>query len=532
MVAGFKSHFNRIHWQHGLLIPFLFLIVALLVRLPNFNESLWWDETCYTFMELSSEAIGRLLYHDVHPPFYTVFMLGWVHLFGDSTIAVRIPSLIFGLSSLAVLFTLTKEWFNKKIAFLATLLMTLSPVHIWYSQENKNNMLLLLLSLLTVYSVQKAWADNRWRNWVFFIIIAILSLWTNHYSLWVVISVFLWLWFQILSKQGRGYLKQTITSSIIVYLAYMPFALTTLFQVNIDKWSYLRPFTISEIYKLFFIYLSHGNTIRTIFPWAPFQILISQPWIFFIVELFFCLLLGCGLFIVGHGWLMKRRGQPAGTSWIKPGSELLFLYFLLPPIFLLLASLFNSHIYIERSMIILLPPFIMLIANGTMAFRRRKWRYTAICILIFINCFALFNLWVSKSDKWTVWMPNPDWRSAARYFDNQLANSSDQFIIAQITPSRTLNYYYTRLFKLKNDEDAKAYPSQLSIIDFNKDSRVDLLKSMSNGIETFYLIHNRLWSGNFHYIIKKIKRNRKFGFENKISFKGLDIYKFHLFHFE
>ena len=144
-------------WSSRLIFAFLFFIAALLVRLPNFNESLWYDEVWYTFMRLNPNSINRVLFHDVHPPLYPLLILGWIKLFGDSEIAVRLPSLLFGLASLGVMFALARSWFNRRIAFLSTILMALSPVHIWYSQENKNNMLLLLLTVLTVYGLQQAW---------------------------------------------------------------------------------------------------------------------------------------------------------------------------------------------------------------------------------------------------------------------------------------------------------------------------------------------------------------------------------------
>ena len=257
-------------WSSRLIFPFLLLLVALLVRLPNFNESLWYDEVWYTSMRLNPSSINRVLFHDVHPPLYPLLMLGWIELFGDSEIAVRLPSLVFGLASLGVIFALARSWFNRRIAFLATILMALSSVHIWYSQEAKNNMLLLLLTALTVY-VQQAWAKDRRQYWLLFIVAAVLALWTNHFSLWVIFSAFLWLWLKVLWERGRPRLKWAVMSSVVVALCYLPTALLTLFQLNDLGRSYLRPFTLGEVYKLFLIYLSHGNTLRAMFPWAPFR---------------------------------------------------------------------------------------------------------------------------------------------------------------------------------------------------------------------------------------------------------------------
>ena len=79
--------------EHRLAIALLLLAVAVLARLPYFNESLWYDEVWYTLSRLNEDTLMRVLFHDVHPPLYPVLMKGWIELFGDSEISIRLPSL-------------------------------------------------------------------------------------------------------------------------------------------------------------------------------------------------------------------------------------------------------------------------------------------------------------------------------------------------------------------------------------------------------------------------------------------------------
>jgi uncharacterized membrane protein len=310
------------------LVLAIIIIGAVLLRLPNINESLWWDETCYTFMELGAGKIDRLLFRDVHPPLYPLIMLAWVHLFGDATVTVRIPSMIFGLTSLITLFFLARDWFGKKSAWLATSLMALSPVHIWYSQENKNNMLLLMLTLLSVYMLNRAWQSNRRRDWILFNLSVIGSIWTNHFAVWATAAMFLWLWLQVTTPDGRSRAKTVLASSAAAALAFSPFALQILFKLKVENWTYLKPFTPSELYKLFLVYLSHGNTIRSLFPWAPLKQVFDQPWYYFIVDLFFIGLLLWGLARVLPGaWRAHRFGR-GNTDKTTIGYSFLPIYFL------------------------------------------------------------------------------------------------------------------------------------------------------------------------------------------------------------
>ncbi|MBM3790570.1 MAG: phospholipid carrier-dependent glycosyltransferase, partial [Acidobacteria bacterium] len=139
----------------------LLLLCALALRLPRLGESLWSDEVVYTSAFLQSESLSKILFRDVHPPLYPLILRAVIDVFGDGEVAVRLPSLLFGIGSLALLFVLVDEWFDRRSAWTAAALMAISPVHIWYSQENKTNMLLLLLTLWTFYQLPRAWRRNR-----------------------------------------------------------------------------------------------------------------------------------------------------------------------------------------------------------------------------------------------------------------------------------------------------------------------------------------------------------------------------------
>ncbi|MFC1868789.1 glycosyltransferase family 39 protein [Thermodesulfobacteriota bacterium] len=521
---------HSMFWKYRLLFPFLFLVLALLVRLPGFTESLWYDEVCYTLINLSSNSIKEMLFQDVHPFLYPLFMRGWIELFGDSEISVRLPSLLFGLTSLGVTFFLARNWFNTHIAFLATLLMALSPVHIWYSQENKTNMLLLLLTVLAFYWLQRAWADNRWQHWLLFMVTAILALWTNHFALWGISSAFLWIWLRMLWEQGHTRLKWAVISSTLVALAYLPVVLLTLFQINSLGRSYLRPFTISETYKLFLTYLSHGNTLRTISPYAPFGEFVNQPWGFFLIEGFFIFLLGSSLVVIGRQWLMHRKKPFASPFLIKPGSELLLFYLLIPPISLLLASRIYPQIYIERSMIILLPPFMILLACGVISFTHTRWCYIILGALLLLNSWSLFNLWGPKSETWTVYKHNADWRSVAAYFDNEITKSTGKFLIinGRYTPATALTYYYSRLGKSKAKEKIRSYPPHLPIIHVREYGKLIFSNFLSqNNIKAFYLIYNRSQQEKVNSLLKNLRENYRFQLLSQTSFGNIKISKFH-----
>ena len=117
----------------------LIMLGGFLLRLPNLNQSLWSDELWATHVMLGQlRVLIYTLLYDLHPPAYSLFMSLWIRLFGDSEISVRLPALLFGTSSIFLVYRLASLTTDKKTALMASFLMALSPVHIWYSQEARS----------------------------------------------------------------------------------------------------------------------------------------------------------------------------------------------------------------------------------------------------------------------------------------------------------------------------------------------------------------------------------------------------------
>ncbi len=491
--------------EHRLAVGLLLLAAAVLARLPYFNESLWYDEVWYTLSRLNKDSLRRVLLHDVHPPLYPVLMKGWIELFGDSEISIRLPSLLFGLASLGVLFALTRAWFDRRTALLATVLMAFSPVHIWHSQEAKNNMLLLLLTLLTVYGLERAWTHNGRKDWLLFVVSAILGLWTNHFSLWVVLAAFMWLWLQAARDHRLRSLKRVAGSTVAVALAYSPLVWLTLRNADGMAREYLRPFTMAETYKLFLIYLSHGNTLRTFSPYAPLHRTLEQHWGFFLIDGFFALLLGTGLVLAVRHRLRQL--------------DLLLFYFLVPPIALFAASFIYPRIYIERSMIILLPPFCILLSYGVVSLTRPRWRTVAVTALLFVNIISLANLWVIKRDAWTVYKPNPDWRA----FASELREDTNRTVVFASCPPWAVQYYLKEsgsiVLWLGSDRDVDSRV-------VGESARRLLRKRGIRYPHFFYVAINRYWGDRHASELNEEVFAREYPLLEKNRYFALDVYKY------
>jgi len=184
------------------------LLLALVLRLIKLgSRNLWYDEA---FAVLYAEkSFSAILYGtitqvggaaaDVHPLLYYFFLHLWMGLFGQSPFFVRLPSVIFGLASIVLAFSIGRRLFDSGAGLLAAVLIAIAPFHINYSQENRMYSLLCLLSLLTVYFFVRCWKGGGYGNWLGFIVAATLSLYTHNLAFLVILALDLFVLGMVLS---------------------------------------------------------------------------------------------------------------------------------------------------------------------------------------------------------------------------------------------------------------------------------------------------------------------------------------------
>lgn len=499
------------------------LAAALLLRLPNLNQSLWYDEVVYSGAALQGESLRWVLTQDVHPPLYALVLWGWIQVAGESEIALRLPSLLCGLASVVVVLALAKRWCDYRVAVLAAALIAVSPAHIWYSQENKTNMLMLLLTALLVWAADRAWRTNRPRDWTLLAIIAVLAPWTNVFAIWVLAAVWVWLWVGALQPHGRTRLRPITAVTAAAACPFIPLFTTSLQHFETRQLSYLRPFTGLDLYKLFLIYLSHGNTLRTISPYASLDALLLQPWPYFLVDAFFALMLLSGVLRLLRRCATAPWNTTHGWSTVLPVS-----YLAIPLACVFLASRLNPHIYIERSMLILLPPYIIVIAAGVLGTSRPVLRNLLLAVLLVLNGCALYNLWVAKADRWTVYKPKNDWRSAAQYLAGEMGASRPLVLVASV-PVSALSYYDHRILPVA-DSNAALPQNAGALLFYNYDRDPGSLLQVLQRVDTdtLYTIEDTYWSAGMKQLLERVNADADFQSLGNRTFKGVSISKFKL----
>lgn len=119
---------------------FLILILSFGLRLISLNQSLWLDEAISANVVKNysySDIITKFSPSDFHPPLYYLTLKTWTSVFGYDEISLRLPSIIFSLITIYLVF--------RFFGLNPSLLLALNPLYLYYSQEVRMYSLITLL---------------------------------------------------------------------------------------------------------------------------------------------------------------------------------------------------------------------------------------------------------------------------------------------------------------------------------------------------------------------------------------------------
>ena len=220
---------RQILTTNNILLAMIFLIfVASLLRLYKLGErSLWYDEAASVrnvmgLLKLSPYedwGLLGLLKEERVPPLYVFFMIPFYYV-SSSEWSMRLVSVIFGVATIPLMYFFGSRLFNKKIGFIGALLLTVSPLHIYYSQELRSYSLFLFFSILIFYFSYLALEDNKNTYYIGLTIATVLGVYTYTYAVfpWFIVNLyFIFNW-----KAYQHLLRKWLLSNLITIILCLP----------------------------------------------------------------------------------------------------------------------------------------------------------------------------------------------------------------------------------------------------------------------------------------------------------------------
>jgi uncharacterized membrane protein len=372
---------------------YLIILAGLVLRLISINQSLWLDEATSAMIAKMSlvDMFTRFLPGDFHPPLYYLIIKYWTAVFGYSEVALRIPSVLFGLGTIYITYLIAKKVFNNRVALLSGALIATSGLSIYYSQEARMYSLAALLVSLLVYLFLK-------KKWILFSIFLVLLAATDYVSLFVV-PVF-WL---IGLKDWK---KLTLAHIPVLsfFIVWFPIFQKQLFgglsQEGSSWWNLLGPATFKNAALI---------PVKFIFGRISFN-----------DKTLYGILAGAAICL--FGFILYE----AGTYKVRRSSKLIWGWLILPVILGIIIS-FKIPTLSYFRFIFCLPALYILIAAGIEILP--KYKYLLIVVIFIINLSSsMYYLLTPRFQR-------EDWRAAANSI------GTDTIVMPASSQTEALEYY-------------------------------------------------------------------------------------------
>lgn len=139
-------------------LPILIFLITILgaeIRFAISNCPLWYDEGHSVLVAIQNFPFGInefLFTKDFqHTPFYFYLLHFWIKIFGSSEFMLRMSSSIFGIACIPLTYIVAKKLYkdDKIVGIIASVLVTVSPLLVYYSIEIRMYALVTFLALLS-----------------------------------------------------------------------------------------------------------------------------------------------------------------------------------------------------------------------------------------------------------------------------------------------------------------------------------------------------------------------------------------------
>jgi uncharacterized membrane protein len=410
-------------------------MTALGLRLYNLDqESLWLDEIGQVLVAKNSwwlTVLSSAKHYGNTPLDYLV--THFTLYVGQSEAVLRLPAVIWGVLSIIVVYRLGRDMFDKPTGYLAASLLTITPLHVYYSREVRFYSLATFLALVSIYAFRQAVDKNTRRSWVLCGAVHVLALYAHYYTLIVIAVQGVWLLWTVYTKR---YARSTFVNFVFAVgfalLLFLPWLCYDVHYEQVYKQGFLDtgfgfrfPSPISLLGCLFFF---EGTPLSFAEPgiwWASFV------W---------------GTILIGGLAVLFRR--PSRLHFMSHMTVLLILLVLGGTTSVLILDYLTSYFFAPRQFVIYTP--LLLLATSAIYLNMVRFARSRLtknlkagtADRLAIVLLMLFSLWA-------LWQPltgvygrhKADWRGTARYLMRYLR--SDDVLVTP-TPSR-IGFYVPEL---------------------------------------------------------------------------------------
>jgi hypothetical protein len=370
---------NWLSFKEVLLVAIIFGIGLALRLAVHLNGPLSFDEVCSwsfarrtPFIQMWNVALS-----DPTPPLYYAILHFTMRFLGDTPALMRIPSVVFGILILPLVYWCMRQSSSKKVDGLyAVLLVSVSSMLVYYSQELRVYIMLAFLGVLSVGLLLRCLRNPTLANNLLYAVTIFVISYTHHYSLFLIAAQIICI---ILYRRWQTLVVALLTSFLIT--------LPLLFRILQGEFSYSDAIDRVTNWGAVIALINMLN-VGTVYLWAITGLQPSPRVAYpnFSMNLAISI---AGLVIFSIIFLIGFKKQKEYTPVQRQSMVILGICIVVPAILALLAGspLSPKPQWLLRGLIYIWPLYCMVVV---VACSKSRFKGFFIAIIVLINCLSLY----------------------------------------------------------------------------------------------------------------------------------------------
>ncbi len=230
-----NNDFHKTIQSNKIILAALFVTTISLQIAAALSRSFWEDEalTGWLITKGFSGLINNL-HVEFNPPLYWIIVFFWSKVFGTSELGIRSFSIVCWVTTSWLTHKVAKELFDKKVALVATGLLTFSPLVLTYASNARYYSIAAALTLLLILVMYKYISTNSRLYLVIYVLVGTVLIYTIYFGAIVLLAINLW-WFAQWVRSNRAFLsliKWALVQGMILvfYIPWISTLMTTLYS--------------------------------------------------------------------------------------------------------------------------------------------------------------------------------------------------------------------------------------------------------------------------------------------------------------
>jgi len=463
------------------------------------RQSLWVDE----MHTLGSSGINPPLIYPyvfeiLQGPFHALLLFYWHQLAGVSELAIRFPSAIAGVVSVFFFYKLALKLLDPESAFWAAAVFAFSPYAVWYSQEARNYVFLILFTVLSFHFFLQLLEGRRvWVEYGVFTYLCVMSNLSGFFVIVVQGVIFL-----LAGRKSIRRLPWLLLTYLAILAAFSPWVWHMFRQMELER---LLPSSTDAAHELL-----RGRTT-----FSPLGI----PYTFFAFSVGYSLgpspreigFRGDLSSLSGHWWEVALGAAVFGVVALRGLVGLkrrslvgLLVWFGVPFAVTSYFAIKNFKPFNARYCTPAFPAYELLLGRGIGTWKNSRTRLAVASLLFLVTGYSLGNYYFNPDYE------KDDFRSASRYLEAH-ENPGDALIA--LGNFRPLDYYYHGSLRYRVVWE----------YEFNRERRLEEMAArMAREHDRLWVVSSREWLTDRRGVLPHLL-GKHFELRSKRSWPGVKV---------